>query len=498
MKPHFLLFAFFPFITFAQSYDADALKFSNIHTSGSARSMGVAGAFGSVGADLSTTLSNPAGIALYRSSEVSAGFGIHATTTNNNFLNQDRRENRTRFSFYNAGFVYAGAVNKKSKAISFSSSALQYVNFALTYNRLSNFHRDVFYEGVNRNNSYAGAWVNELNGLGNDLPSFQNASVASVLALQNETVRFDTFFREYFTYIDTPLTQRGTIRERGSLDEMNLALGFNINDKVFFAFNAGIPFLTYSATNDFSETDDADNIPRFSRYRFVQEYRTNGIGFNLKLGLIYRPVAWYRTGVAFHLPTWFRLDENYYAYLDETFDGFQYFKDADAAPFRYNVHTPMRGIFSNSFYFKQYGFLSVDYEFQNFGALKHRFGSYPEEAAAINSTVKSKYGFGHTVRVGVEGALKWFRVRGGYAWQSSPFAMNAREKGFNEQRHMYSFGVGYRGNRFFADMAFQQMLTNSYYQQYSTTDGNPPGVKTKNAFTNVLLTFGWRFSTKNQ
>ncbi|MCS6818413.1 MAG: hypothetical protein NZ522_00575, partial [Chitinophagales bacterium] len=52
----------------AQIYDVDALRFSRLHTSGTARNIGVAGAFGSVGADLSAVLHNPAGVAMYRSS----------------------------------------------------------------------------------------------------------------------------------------------------------------------------------------------------------------------------------------------------------------------------------------------------------------------------------------------------------------------------------------------------------------------------------------------
>jgi hypothetical protein len=499
MKQTLFLFSFFilPAALFSQVYDIDALKFARQQTAGTARSMGAVGAFGSVGADLSSTLYNPAGIALYRSSDVSLGIGIHPTATNSKFLNQERSESNTRFTFNYVGFVYAGAINKKKSSVSFSSKDLEYVNFAITYNKISNFNRTLLYSGLNRNNSYAGAWVKELNSL-STAPGFENASVAAVLGFQNQTVNFDTIANKYRTYIDTPIFQNGKISERGSVDEVNINLGFNINDKVFFAFDAGIPFLSYSTVNEFSEVNTNDSAARFSNYRYVQEYRTNGVGFNLKLGLIYRPVAWYRTGIAFHSPTWYRLDENYYAYLDEKYDGLQYKQEVDAAPFRYNINTPMKGIFSNSFYFKQYGFLSVDYEFQNFGANKYRFSDYKEAAEVINQTTKAKYGFGHTVRVGVEGAVKWFRVRGGYAWQSSPFKTNVAIKGSDEQRHLLSLGVGYRGKSFFADVAFQQMRTNSYYQQYASNDGNEPAVKTKNIFNNIMLTLGWRFGSKKQ
>jgi hypothetical protein len=494
----FLLSFFVPTYIAAQVYDVDALKFANLQTAGTARSMGIVGAFGSVGADLSSNLSNPAGIAFYRSSEVSLGIGIHPTATNSKFLNQERSDNNTRFTFNYGGFVYAGAINKKRNSISFSSKNLEYVNFAITYNKISNFNRTWLYSGLNAGNSYAGSWVNELNALGGAMPGFENASVASVLGFQNQTVLFDTIARVYQTYIDTPIFQNGRVRESGSVDEVNINLGFNVSDKVFFAFDAGIPFLNYSAVNEFAETNTNDSSAFFDSYRYVQEYRTNGVGFNLKLGLIYRPVAWYRAGIAFHSPTWYRLDENYYAFLDESYGGSQYTQDVDAAPFRYNLHTSMKGIFSNSFYFKQYGFLSVDYEFQNFGANKYRFRDYPDEASAINQTTKAKYGFGHSVRVGAEGAIKWFRIRGGYAWQSSPFKTNFAVKGSDEQRHTFSAGVGYRGKSFFADVAFIQMRSNSYYQQYVSNDGNEPAVKTRTVYNNIMLSLGWRFASKKK
>lgn len=478
---------------FSQVYDADALKFSRLQTGGTARSMGIAGAFGSVGADLSSLLANPAGVALYRASEVSLGVGIHAANTNSNFLQQERQADKSSFSFNYIGFVVA-VPTKQKRGVSFSSSNLKSVNFALTYNRVSNFNRNISFDGFNRNNVFADAWAKELNGLNGAEPTYSNASTAAVLAYNNESIFKDSVTGQYITYMRPPMAQTGTIQESGALDEVNLALGFNVNDKVFFSFDAGIPFLSYTAINSYTERDAADSIIFFNDYTFKQQYRSNGVGFNLKLGLIVRPVAWYRGGVAFHSPTWFRLDENYYASFSENYNSSNYFKDVTYAPFRYRLNQPMKGIVSNSFYFKQYGFVSIDYEFQNFGAMKHNFPGYDAMSNSVNTIVQNKYGFSHTVRIGAEAAINWFRIRAGYAWQSSPFKTGVGASGYDEQRHMIGFGLGYRGKKFFADIGYQLLLYNTYYQPYQSGDGYEPAVKTKNQLHNILLTVGWRFS----
>ena len=57
-------------IAFAQS-DADVLRFSRTLPLGTARSAAMSGAFGALGGDISTLNVNPAGIGVFRKSEVS-------------------------------------------------------------------------------------------------------------------------------------------------------------------------------------------------------------------------------------------------------------------------------------------------------------------------------------------------------------------------------------------------------------------------------------------
>ena len=56
--------------------EVDALRFSREDLYGTARAMSMGGAFGALGGDLTGVNTNPAGIAVYRSSEVVGTFNL--------------------------------------------------------------------------------------------------------------------------------------------------------------------------------------------------------------------------------------------------------------------------------------------------------------------------------------------------------------------------------------------------------------------------------------
>ncbi len=479
----------------AQVYDVDGLKFARTTPLSTARSMGVAGAFGSVGADLSATGSNPAGIALYRSSEVMFGLGVQNSRTTTDYLGNRTSGSATKVAVPGAGVVFNFPTRPK-KAGGFSSgSSLKSVSLAITFQQINNFRRTETYSGLNKENTLANTWVNELN-LGYPL-DFYNYDASVMLPLLAGSVGFDSASNGYATYIKSPVNQSGKITQMGSNSDVNLALGFNVNDKVYLGVDVGIPFINYTVNNLYSESDNGQLIDSFEYFNYRQQYRTSGVGVNGKFGIIFRPAPWYRGGIAMHTPTRYSLDELYVPSYEEAYGAYIYSVDSNIyAPFKYTVSTPIKGVISNSFYFKEFGFFSVDYEFQNFGATKYKFAGYEETSDAINKTTKSKYGFGHTVRAGVEVAYKSLRVRGGYAYQSSPFKQTGSLGGYDGSRHQASAGLGYRGKRFFADFAWLATFQKDYYAPYLTGDANQPASKSSNMYQNFVLTIGFKFGRK--
>ena len=108
----------------AQSaYDAETII--NTDLNGTARYVGMGGAMGALGADLSTMGSNPAGTGLMRSSDMSVSFG-GVFTGNSGVLNHDAG----RASLDQAGVLFA---------IGGDYGSVRNINFGVNYQKRRNF-----------------------------------------------------------------------------------------------------------------------------------------------------------------------------------------------------------------------------------------------------------------------------------------------------------------------------------------------------------------------
>ena len=114
---------------FAQG-EVDALRFSREGLYGTARAMSMGGAFGALGGDQSALAINPAGIGVYRSSEVVGTFNL----SNNQSVVGDQTANKTRFNMDNLGCVGYFPLRNDMMPV---------VNFGFSYNQLQSFDRNV-------------------------------------------------------------------------------------------------------------------------------------------------------------------------------------------------------------------------------------------------------------------------------------------------------------------------------------------------------------------
>ena len=100
-------------------------KIAQEDLNGTARYVGMGGAMEALGADLSTISTNPAGIGLFRKSNVSLSFGLVSQADATSVLNG----NKTNASFDQIGFVYSARTNKTS-----------YLNLAFNFHKSRNFN----------------------------------------------------------------------------------------------------------------------------------------------------------------------------------------------------------------------------------------------------------------------------------------------------------------------------------------------------------------------
>jgi hypothetical protein len=478
--------------TYAQSYTEELLKYSLTDVNGTARSIGAGGAFSSVGADLSCATSNPAGLGLYRSTEISLSLGGLLNSSKTTFQNNTIAADKLNINLPHAGAVFAIPIK--------TASGKNFFQLGFVYSRLADFGSVKEFKGVNSNNSKVDVFYNEVTAT--NLPiTYENYAPGTVQAWN--TYLLDTLSGgTYFKRINGPVTQSGNYVEKGGSNEMNITLSGNINDKFYVGAAVGIPWMSYERTKDYSEEIvKYDSTYGFKSFSQSDYYKVSGVGLNLKLGVIVKPLPFWRIGASITTPSaYFKLQEQNNTAMTSVIDGtsqtYTFASDTfTSAPYRFSYSRPLKATFGTSFIISKWGFVSVDYELNDYKHIALGFDNAKALSNAYNQDFSRLYGIGHTVKAGAEFSWNVLRVRAGYQWNSTPFQTGVGVKGYDLQRHTISGGVGYRGKIFFADLAIAHTMGSDFTSLYRATVNEPVLL---NKFTNdrLVLTVGFKFGSK--
>jgi len=472
---------------FAQT-DEDALRFSMTEYMGSARVLGSGSAFTALGADLGGISLNPAGLGQYRTSEILFSPSFHVSTSEASFHSETHAEDKLNFNISNFGLV----ISKSSGGGGRSPRApWEAFNWSFGYNRMANYNDHVMMSGVNAHNSLIDRFIEEANGtFASDLVSrFPfGAGVAY------EAYLFDPN-TDSVTYIgrvpNGGVTQTKEIKSRGSNDEWFLAWGGNLSNKVMFGASLGLPSVKYEEESWYTEEDVADSIPGFTKFTQYSWLQTRGAGINGKLGVVGLLGKMVRVGVAFHSPSFLRLTDGYYTYIDNEEPDITY--ESPEGSYVYWLRTPWRANAGIAVLFEQAGFVSVDYEYVDYGRAAYRFRPIDQEIQdEVNGQISSKYGPASIIRVGGELVLGAYRARAGFQFSGSPFKPEIADTDADYSRMSYSGGVGYRGKVFFADVAYVVTSTSQLHVPYVLADPDEivGGALIDKMYHNIIFTLG--------
>ncbi|CAK9253299.1 unnamed protein product, partial [Sphagnum jensenii] len=424
--------------TFAQTYEADAGQLAQTGLSGTARSLGAGGAFSTVGADMSSMSSNPAGLALYRSHEFAISGGGIWGGTNSSYQGQSSSASFSKATLSQAGFVFATRKLSNYDDLRYNrgGSALDRFVIGFGYQKLADFNRTDYFYGTNTKNSYAEALATELNANSNPInPS--NFSIPAVNA-------YNTYAADYTDSTNTrlgskmglPINQIGQVTTQGSMSELNLTMGFNVGNTIYIGAGLGVPYISYHRYSSFGESNSGGD----SSYTSQFNYSLTGWGVNGKFGVIVKPVQWLRVGAAVQTPTIYRLSESDWGTTQSIF-GDSAYGSQNSLNYQFTYNNPLKGTFGASFYLKQWGFLSVDYELNDYGHARYTFdGSDRSVSDQINTNINNMYKLASTVKAGAEFAYKSLRVRAGFAWSESPFKNSLAPSGYDGARFNYTAG----------------------------------------------------------
>jgi hypothetical protein len=444
----------------AQVQNPDAITlFNRSAVGGTAATAGAGGAFSSVGGDLGSMDLNPAGLGLFTTSDISITPGIRIAADQSSYNGSSMSTNHTLPEFAQAGAVFTKKFSKYSPNGA-GTFALKSITFGINYQVDNSFDRNQSFNYLNNSGSLIDNYAKLSNEYGSAQWSIESALFAAVGILGQNALG------QYTSNVKAPVYQTGLLTTRGETDRISLGLGGNLGDKLFFGFSLGIPILNYTVNAQISETNanPNDSITHFQNYQLSSVVDESGVGVTGKIGLIYKPVSWFRIGMSYSLPTWYFMNENYSGNLNFAFDTIppSTTGELDANPVSYRIRTPMRGTLGASFYLNENTFLSVDYELQNMGSTHYSFPSDSlGQGSAYNNYIKGTYTYSHTLRAGIQGAIKKLRLRAGYSYSSSPFksGQNYTAAQYNQAIQGATLGLGLRFKVFYIDLAYMFSYT---------------------------------------
>lgn len=474
-KLYFTLLTLIGITSFTSAqYVDNALLFSQQNYGSTARSKAMGNAFGALGGDFGSLSINPAGIGIYQRGEVSTTLSlVNLNSTESTYQGFSYKDNNNNFNFKNLGYVSViPATNNTSGVVSF--------NFGLGYNRLANFNQNTLVGAENSPYSRMDAFAKNTNGINyGDLvttstydPYLSNIPWESKLAWENyliEVANPNSGGNQYSTFLvdNEKIKQSEATNREGFINEYIATFGANFNHKLYLGATVGMQDLFYDEAKFYSESGENNantTLGSWGSFDYSNSSRTTGIGYNIKLGAIFRPVPVLRIGVALHSPTYFRIKETFSSSMSSNLQGIN--ADAngthqDQSPvgtYQYNFHSPLRAIGSIAFQFAKKGLVSLDYEFVDYSSMKYNHGDGGENFSIENGDIKSVYKAVSNVRVGAEYRVTdAFSLRGGMEFLGNPYkatAYNASQPNIDYKFKTYNGGIGYRAGNFSIDMTY--------------------------------------------
>ena len=440
--------------------------YDNISSLGTARYSAMAGSMGALGGDASVLNTNPAGLGVFITDDVSVSLAINSNKSTASLAGKSTSQNTSK--------VTLGSTNGVLSFQTKENSAWKFVNVGINY--------------VTQN-------VND------KLQSPGNANITQAIIPQGQTSPSDYNIFEGHLY--------ETIGHRSKL---NLGIGGNYDNKIYIG--AAVNFSSVNI-EQYDEVKVSSLNTRTSKYFTKQNtpYIEEGDGFSLSLGVIGKLSNAVRLGAAIESPTWYSIDREYNFYSRNSL-GLSQNSYTENRTFR----TPTKLTLSGAFIPNKHFAFNVDYRV-DLG--KPNFGGGATDVQ-LNNFYESTYKAQHEVRIGGEYRIKSFRVRGGYAFTTSPFKDHTETMFDNNanvvsgklsnyivgKTQVISGGIGYDFKMFYIDASYQHRThehSNPFFAgTYVNRDGNGSEgnysvsdtsivSNAKNQKGQLILTLGWKF-----
>jgi hypothetical protein len=443
----------------------DALRYSKVFYQGTARFNSMGGAFTALGGDLTAIALNPAGAAVFRSTEVSVSPNLLFRSLNTDYNGYTTDNSSSDFGLGQIGLATSLNLGSGSGLTSFS--------IGYSYNRTNNFYRHAVIDGISQNGSMADFWALQANGT--NTWDLSNAPYMAYEAWLIDTLPGEfTEYASIFSYYgeDNPVYGQAVKRiidNSGQSGEHTIAFAANIGDRFYLGAGFGITNFSYTGHYVHREMDDQDLVFDFVDFTYTDHFNASGSGWNFKLGAIIKPIESLRLGLSFTTPTIYTIDETYYSNLSadlyNEIDGAAHPEiNMDQMTYRYRITTPYRINAGIAYQVGTFATLSADYEFVDYAYARLSKGVDGYDFYDENQDLKSELRSTGNLRLGAELRMGSLYLRGGYNYYGSSFQNGTLNE--NSDYNGFSTGVGYRQKGFYFDLSMSWLHNYESYMMY--------------------------------
>ena len=504
---------------------------------GTARYIGMGGAMEALGADISTISSNPAGVGLFRKSQVSLSAGVIAQSGAENYTEYqgahiDFNGKKSHPTFDQAGFVWSPKFKGNS-----------WMNLAFNYHKSTDFgqilNAAASLSGASQNKITAAKHYEKVDGwtsVDANYGGYNNNSGNYQNGLLNVDENGELAYAEANKYVFGQY-------QHGYIGDYDFNISGSINNRVWLGLTVGIHDVHYNSNSLYSEDlVDGNYTESF------EQLKITGTGFDVKGCVIFRPVedSPFRIGAYFNSPIFYDLTLS--GDNDVTMDGKNtpatyndaqgvaqpcYFKGdkGQSIDYDFRLNTPWKVGVSMGHTVGNFLALGATYEYAWFDHMDNRvkdggyyddwYGGYYETSSsddAMNADTRANLKGVSIFKIGAEiKPVDMFSIRLGYNYVSPMFrdgAYRDQTIGSNgvdvststdytnwKATNRFTCGFGFNYENLTIDVAYQySMQKGDFYPfvSYDNTDNSSlscvaQSSKVDNKRHQLLMTIGYKF-----
>jgi hypothetical protein len=496
-------------------------ELSTADLNGTSRYVGMGGAMGALGGDLSTMSSSPAATGLYRRSDVAVTASLASQPGGYEF---DGKHNK-HVSFDQLGFVYCFPVMDKQ---------LKFINFGINYHKQRDF------------NQLVASSADDLSGTGYASQTWQLADLCNFWGGSNVgTPLTDMAYQSYLlgdaSSNYSPYSAKSHYYNKarwGSNQAYDFNLSFNVSDRWYFGITASVYNVVQKSsmayTEDLLYKETSGEYTNDGFYTLTNNSSLKGTGYDAKFGMIVRPFSNsnFKIGLTLTTPIYYELTYRNTATLSSydtrwNLDENISVRDQIARmDYDYKVRTPWKvGVSVGNTFFGKLA-VGAEYEFADYSSSSVSYGDdfdgwNDAKDRELNRQADKFLKGTHTLKVGAElTPVRNFYVRAGYNYVTSSIDKDAFLNQYINSASIdaasstdylnissvkrYTAGIGVKFGSFYADASWLYQCQNGKLYAFSaSSDGSVypvpncdnvcPSRHVKLNKSQIALTLGYRF-----